>query len=328
MHPQDHCVSGRRFVEKFLLAILRITPRRMRIIVVLTLILGIAGQTRPAQATPASSSGIGVWIYAQKVGGQGTICKGDKVPIRVRVLKRIGIEGEYTAGMLYGEEVSAFVDRSGVGSISPAKRTTRLESQPIGSTNFTFTAEKAGTTTIVFQAKVNKRVYLGMEVGGNTIITPMEMTVEKCEFKVDMFGHWKVPGEANVHIYARFKDVGMFEDGEGHYTGKGSASWVMAFGAVGDCMATIPSITSEAELSGNVNGPEEFFIDLKLQPVSVTMTINCGEETQTLPIKLTVNGTQFLVSAYGGYAREYQQIDWDGPAEGTIVLMVRRTGAQ
>lgn len=328
MHPQDHLVSVGRFVAKFLLVVLRITPRRMGIIVALALLLGIAGQTRPVQATPASSSSIGVWIYAQKLGGQGTICKGDKVNIRVRVVKRIGIEGQYKAEMLFGEEVSAFVDRSGVGSISPAKRTTRLESQPIGSTTFTFTAEKAGTTTVVFQAKVNKRVYLGMEIGGNTIITPMEMTVENCEFRVDMFGHWQVPGEANIHIYAKFKDVGMFEDGEGHYTGKGSAAWVMAFGAVGDCIATIPPFTSEVELSGNVNGPEEFFVDLKLQPASVTETANCGGETQTFPINLTVSGTQFLVSAYGGYARESQEINWDGPAQGTIVLIVRRTGAQ
>ena len=328
MHPQDHFVTVGRFVAKFLLAVLRITPRRMGTIVALALMLGIAGQPRPVQATPASNSSIGVWIYAQKLGKQGTICKGDKVIIQVRVMKRIGIEGQFKAEMLFGEEISAFVDRSGVGSISPAKRTTRLGSQPIGSTTFTFTAEKAGTTTVVFQAKVNKVVYLGMEMGGNTIITPIEMTVENCEFRVDMFGHWQVPGEANIHIYAKFKDVGMFEDGEGHYTGKGSAEWVMAFGAVGDCMATIPPFFSEAELSGNVNGPEEFFVDLMLQPASGTETADCGGETQTFPINLSVDRTQFLVSAYGGYAREFHELNWDGPAQGSIVLIVRRTGAQ
>jgi hypothetical protein len=197
----------------------------------------------------------------------------------------------------------------------------------MGSTYFTFLAKKAGTTTIVFQTTVNELVFLGMDVGGNTIITPLNITVEDCSYKVDMLGRWQVPGEANINILARFKEAGMFEDNENHYTGTANVVWAISAGQVGDCTATFSEATSEVNLQGTVYGPEEFTFVLTFQPTFVTETANCRGIVQSLPLEFTVLPTSFSVSAYGGYGRELQNLVLNGNTLGTIIVTVRRTGA-
>lgn len=181
-----------------------------------------------------------------------------------------------TETRVIGVEVGAFVDGSGVGRISPAKNTTRMDSDPVGATFFIFSAEKPGTITVVFQGKVNTRVLLGLEFGGNTVTAAVSLTVEDCKYKVTTFSRWRVPGPANLSILASIQNAGMTEVGGGLYKGTASVKWVFTNDRVGDCISTVTAPPSQAELTGQVYGPEKFVVTVLYDRAMVSNIVDCG----------------------------------------------------
>ena len=303
----------------------RAITRLLWVVLFLLLVIGSMRWSRPAEAAPAADASVGIGLFAQQVKAEQTICAGDKVAIRVRVMKRIGVEGSYALVTLTGEEINAYVDGSGVGSISPSRTTTGLNSRPAGAAYFTFSAEKSGTTSVVFQAKVNQRSLLGVTFSGDTVTTALPLKVENCRYRVTSFSRWHVQGDAEIKVIAQIQDAGMAEDGGGHYTGTADVSWVIVPGQVGTCSATATTPGSRAELNGQVYGPEEFTVNLKFLPASVTLNVDCGDgAVGTFPIELIPDSLTVSIPAAGGSERQAQQLQGVEPTVGSIVVIVKR----
>ena len=303
----------------------RAITRLLWVVLFLLLVIGSMRWSRPAEAAPAADASVGIGLFAQQVKAEQTICAGDKVAIRVRVMKRIGVEGSYALVTLTGEEINAYVDGSGVGSISPSRTTTGLNSRPAGAAYFTFSAEKSGTTSVVFQAKVNQRSLLGVTFSGDTVTMALPLTVENCKYRVASYSRWHVKGEAAIKVYAQINEAGMAEDGGGHYSGTGDVNWVVIPGQVGTCSATATAPASRAEFSGQVYGPDEFTISMNFLPAAVTLNLDCGDgAVGTFPIELIPDSLTVSIPASGGTERQAQQLQGVEPTIGTIIVIVER----
>ena len=325
MHPEVHDAQRRPDAAGHRLSTAGRIARRLWVVVLLVPVLGSMGWSRPVGAAPAGNATVGIGLFAQRVKAEQTICAGDKVAIRARVMKRIGVDGSYSLVTLLGEEINAYVDGSGVGSISPSKSTSGLNSRPAGAAYFTFSAEKSGSTTVVFQAKVNQRSFLGVTFSGDTDTTALPLKVENCRYRVTSFSRWHVQGDAEIKVIAQIQDAGMAEDGGGHYTGTADVSWVIVPGQVGTCSATATTPGSRAELNGQVYGPEEFTVNLKFLPASVTLNVDCGDgAVGTFPIELIPDSLTVSIPAAGGSERQAQQLQGVEPTVGSIVVIVKR----
>ncbi len=235
---------------------------------VLAIVVGSAGGPLPARAAPTVTS-IDTWLVARKLKGDQTICVGDKVIIAVNVFKRIGVEGNFLLGRLTGVEVEAFLDGSGVGKINPAKTTTTMASDNINRNRFTFIAEKPGETTVVFQGKVGKKVFLGLEISsGNTVTAAMPLKVENCEYRVSTTSRWVQKG-GTFSVVAMITDAGMTMDKPGHYTGDAQVKWYivpnieLAGCTIGD--VSVPN--GEAILTGEWADGPDLILDVDFDPV-------------------------------------------------------------
>lgn len=259
------------------------------IVVLLALATGSASQMQtPVAQAAASDASLNIYLSAERLGGEGIICVGDKVPIQVKVLKKVGVEGDYSFGRLIGVQVSAFVDGSGIGRISPPKNTTRLSSDPVGATFFLFTAEKSGTVAVVFQGKVNTRVLLGLEFGGNTVTASQSLTVEECQYTVTTISRFSAAG---VNIVATM-DAKMKLEADGTLSGTGIVNWVGASVTAGDCSSVITIAPSQAELTG-VLDDDYVIVDVTYLAAALTNVGGCpggvNDQAEVLPDPVTVS---------------------------------------
>ncbi len=222
-------------------------------ILALAVAIGSAGQTSLVQA--AGSSNIGIWLEAQP--GIRTICVGDTVYFRLRVIKRIGVEGEFGLRMIAGINVAAEVadGDGGVGSISPPNSYTSLNSFPMpGTTSFDFKAEKAGRATVFFSARVNQVWFLGYEVSFNTVRTQVQLKVEDCEYSVTAASSWH--GQA-LDWTALVSDVRMSSTGGGKYRGSGLWTFTMTESpAKTGCAPHTKTFQAPVELTGELDGDQ------------------------------------------------------------------------
>lgn len=299
----------------------------------LALAIGSAGQPPLAQAAPASDTGT-VRMLAKKERGERTICPGDMVSISVTVWRNLHIAGERLEELgfgflsyLVGIEVEASVIDSSIGTISPAKNLTRIESITPGSAFFTFSAKEPGTTSIQFWGKINKIVLLGYVLSSDEVYTEMAVTVEDCKYKVTTSSRWRPPGPANLNIWAMIDAAGMTEIEEGRYEGTASVTWLVTSGPIIDCVPQSTISSSQAELNGQVFGPEEFIVDVAYQPVTVTFETYCvgsdgGVAAGSREEQLTADSLTFTVPASGGGRRLSQALQ--GWTSGTAVVSVWR----
>lgn len=313
-------------MTKLRLTITRLLSRWLWIAVMLGLI-GSMSPTRLTQAAPTRATNLSIWLYARKVRGEQTICVGDQVVIEVRVVQRVGSEGDYRLGDLIGVEVGAFLDGSGVGTIAPANTTTRMNSLPTGAASFTFSAEKTGTTLVVFQGVLNTRVIGGIVLNQTTLTASVPITVENCQYTVTAFSRWRVPGEANLNIVARIHNAGMTEDGGGHYKGTANVTWLIIGDPVGDCTSTITALPSQAELDGQVYGPEEFRVSVTYQAASVTLNDDCRGTGGAMQVQITPDPLTISVPTTGGSNRQTQLLQGPGADPSyTLYIVSRKTG--
>jgi hypothetical protein len=333
MQQHDPIPQGSHFVTGMRIAAARLAPRRLWVIATLTLALavGSAGQLPRTQAAPAGNTSIDIWLTAKQVGGKHTLCVGDEVSIRVTVWERTEVVGEvgggYGLGRLGGVEVVASVDGSGVGTISPAAAMTKMSMD--SRADFTFTAEKPGTTVVHFQAKVNTHWLLGLlELGGNNITADVPLMVEDCKYKVTAVSRWSIPGGIHINYVATIDVAGMTEDSDrgGHYVGTASVTWQIANGTAGDCSSTQSAGPSEAWLEGQVHG-DDLAVTVFYNRVVVSNHIVCrnseGEINGDYDYSLYPDTFVFSVSASGGMdGHKHNLLEPEGTISGLTVGMV------
>ena len=301
--------------------------RRWLALIVVALALGASGLSA-AQAAPGGAGNITAWLQAEQVGARRTLCVGDTVQVRVRVLTRVGVEGSYAWGRVLGINIAAAVVGSGgVGSISPPSSQTSASSNPPGAVYFAFKAEKTGTVIVAFRGRVNAVTFLGLPVSGDVIRTQILFQVEDCKYRFTAMSRWRVPGEANLSLVARIVIAGLVEDGGGHYRGTARVQWFTAASQVGDCSGTLPP-DSQAEVTGQVYGPEEFVIDIDFDTANIPLSIDCQGAGGNMTVPVTPSAVTFTLPATGGDFSDQQILKGPENTPGTITVHVQRATGQ
>lgn len=298
--------------------------RSVFIALVLTMLIGGAGQPALAQAAPAGDASIGVYMFARQLEPQ-TLCVGNNTPIVVIVFKKFEVVGEAPVlGGLIGVEVQALVTDSSIGSINPSSSLTSMNSE--GRAWFIFSAEKPGTTIIQFWGKVSSLVFLGLEISSDTVTTELSVTVEECQYKVTTLSKWQPGGIVNMRIVAWIHEAGLVDGGTGRYTGTGSVLWTLATDKLGDCNAQSVTTTSQAELTGVRD--DELTVDVAFDTGNISLPTFCvreGVAQGSTPVALTPDPVTFTVPASGGRNRYTHVLQGpEGPISGSVVVIVTR----
>jgi hypothetical protein len=198
------------------------------LLLALALSLGGAGSIPLAQAARAGDYTSFVIMAVRKAGpADRTVCVGDRVDVRASVALRSMNDGVIQPAFtrLMGWSLAASVADPGIGAISPAANETRLDTDPIGQARFTFTAQKAGTTTVKVDGKVVTSRLLGVALSSDTVTGEMPVTVKTCEYRVSVIAIWTMEGP--ITLIAKITDAGLpllpgFDD---KYLGKADVTW-------------------------------------------------------------------------------------------------------
>jgi hypothetical protein len=202
-----------------------------------------------------------------------------------------------------------------------------MDSNPMGVTYFTFSAEKPGTITVHFQAKVNPHWLLGL-VGGDTITADVPLTVEDCKYEVTAVSRWRVPGGTNVNNVALIENAGMTEDRAGHYVGTAGVTWQITSSPVGDCRGTQSAAPSQARLSASVEDSFQLLVTAIYDPVMVLNYADCGGMAGYINWSMTPYETAFSVHVDGGGTREVHGLHAPEDILGSTIWYVKSVTGQ
>jgi hypothetical protein len=259
---------------------------RLRIVLIallLALAIGSVGQAPSVEAAPAGDENVLIRLYAEPVKGQHTICVGDDAIIRVRVLEGYVGGEDSSLGRLIGVEVAASVHGGGVGQISPAKNTTRINSDPIGVAYFTFSAEKPGEATVNFLGKLNTFVLFGIAFSSETVTDSVHLTVVHCAYDVQVISTFRAGmtsvGTSNKIIFLVDKE----RDESTFYV-----NWVTS----ALCGINSPISESKATVVTERVGDGGVKVDVTFEPSSSIGGGNCGSISVD-----TANSTDPILSA-------------------------------
>lgn len=311
------------------------TPRRSIVFIALILALAVggAGQSAPAQASPAATE-YRYSMIARKLKGNATICVGDDVPIHVRVI-RAEFVGDVGSNVqeVPGVFVRASMSPEGVGKLNPISMMTGWDANDPGGADYKFHAEKAGTTIISFKGTIN-HIWWPAQLGLPPLIDRrdfvedlVELTVEECQYKVTTISKWESSGLVKIRIEAWIHEAGLAEDGPGHYTGTGSVTWTLATDQLGDCNAQSLTTTSQAELTGARD--EELTVNVAFDTANISIPVYCvgsdgGVAQGSTPVQLTPDAVTFTVPASGGGTRETHVLRGPETVSGFVVAIVTR----
>jgi len=301
---------------------------------VLVLSLGSAGQIPPAHAAPAATE-LRYSMSAKKLGGNATICIGDDVPIHVRVTRAefVGNQGNNVQD-IPGARIEASMSNSGIGRLNPISIYTGWDSNDPGGADYTFHAEKAGTTIIKFKGTISQ-IWWPAKLGLPPLVNrrdfvnaQVDITVKKCDYKVTSISKWQVPGPVNLRIEASISEAGLVDDGTGRFTGTASVQWHLTTSKLLDCEAQSVTTTSEAELTG-VREDEELTLDLAFVTANITLPVFCvgsdgGIASGGTPTQMTPKPVTFTVPATGGGTRETHVLQGPETVSGSVVVIVTR----
>lgn len=309
------------------------------IILIIALALIIASGPLSAQAAPAKDS-FRFHILAKKIKGNATICVGDNVPIYVRVMRSqmTGNQGDNVQN-IPGVRVDASMSNAGIGSLTPKTSYTGWNLKDSGGANFNFRAEKAGTTTIHVKGTINHIWWLA-NLGLPPVVdrrdfvnSEVEIKVEDCSYKVTTTSRWSAD---EVNWVAKIDQAGMTTDAPGHYTGTATVDWVLSEfpPPIGSCPLQEFKASSDANLTGELVGPDLLVVNIIFKPVDVTwLTWNWILEECMIGGNVTWHPApdqlRFNFPVSGGEAHPSQTLfyfgqpsEWDIP--GDIKVIVER----
>lgn len=274
MHQQTQIKKVRRAVVNILRRAVRLIPRQLWVVVTLAFVIGIVGQTAPAQA---ASARVPVQPYMDIVSPKTTVCVGKTVQYEARVYTPprtvVGIEIDRYA--LEGITVDASSRDTNVGDFLNTRQglQTRITGAVTGETSsltnseeepgphsavFTFKAKKAGSTILYFDG-----IAQGAEVSFE-----VPVKVINCKYKVNIVMRWST----GMTILARSTDGVLTGDESGNFTGSANVIWVTSI----LCNIKSPIPPSQADLTGTLNASNQLVVNIALRPISSRGGGNCS----------------------------------------------------
>jgi hypothetical protein len=272
---------------------------------VLALSVGAAGQTLPAQAAHSPAYSETFSTYVHKAGSpERTVCVGDKLDVRAIVFKEVRGGASNEPGpdlsVLYGVPLAASVSDPNIGTISPPALVTSLDTDRAGEARLTFTAKKAGDTTITVDAFLTTKQALS----ALTVTGHLPVTVKQCLYRVTVNAIWHMP--QNITLMAKITDAGLpylplYTD---VYSGDADVKWVAATKPLASCYVIHHAEESHATMFGSMLGD---LLELKITfhgTPALSATEICPHLTGTLWASqmLFPETLHVFVPEYGGTA--------------------------
>lgn len=220
-----------------------------------------------------------------------------------------------------------------------------------GGTTFKFRGDKAGRTTLVFNAVVT--LVRGELAIGSTPAEPnraealIQMEVVECAFDVTTIGQWSVPGPANISISAvsddaevKAQDGGSDAGGEsvslvantsggpalqgpGPLTGSTTVNWVGSADQVGDCIGTITIGSSQLDWTGVMDDSGQLTLNGTYQPAAGSIHQNCRGVQGDVALELIPDPLQVSLASSGGVYNQSQALEGpEGPISGSVTIIV------
>jgi hypothetical protein len=223
-------------------------------------------------------------------------CELSTVQVLVYRLKVINGVSE-APDVVTGVRVNGVVSNPNIGKISPERNTTIWASTIYpGAADFVFTAENFGETTVVFEATVVTPGWFGTnwQGGSSAVSASVDVQVIPCRFKVNIVSTFAAQ---SVKLVATMDGV-MKVVSAGQFTGSATVNWARAYTVGGrDCSGLIDIASSQANLTGKLDGNGRLAVEVTYLPAALTHSITCGG-SRTIqavvipdPLKLTVPAT-------------------------------------
>lgn len=167
---------------------------------------------------------------------------------------------------------------------------------------FTLHAKKQGVTTVEFTARISA---MGETDGWQGDIAdrtvPVQVTVTNCRFEVSVASIWRVEGEAQIDVGARFLRVELAPAADGEYRTIGHTTWYFAVSDVLDCSGTLTATgTTDAPIFASLDDSGRLFVEVRYDPVIVTNVIDCKGVRGTMTMDFQAGPLKFDVPSRGG----------------------------
>jgi|GEM_PF-3352528 len=257
------------------------------IALLLTLVLGSAGQTPRVQAALDNPADVYFEVSASPQSPPA-LCINQQLKIYVSINKNITKvinEKAYNLpkGAVTGVKVTGSMSKD-IGTLESKKPEVSFEDdelvmlQPngIGQADFLFTAKKAGTTALTFTADV-PGAWTGSAVarGKSYAAKKAEITVKviPCKFKVKTLLKFPVPDLYQISVIS--DDAVMKGNETGSFTGAATMSWVYSE-VFQDCDFSISATDSQVDLAGQLDDDGgQLAVTQNFHPTTVATSICC-----------------------------------------------------
>jgi hypothetical protein len=195
---------------------------------------------------------------------------------------------------------------------------------PVSTTNFIFTADKPGTTTIKFTAFIrNSWIGANEQVVGSTVKVETEITVKiSCKEKVTTIGEYHASGPAHVFVAATSGDAVVIADDQGSYRGSTTVNWVASASGVGNCSGAVIEIGSSGlDWTGQMGDSDQLTLNGTYLPAHASVSVSCGT-SGTRQLQITPDAVQVSMTSSGGVLRQSQSLQGQAPAQGSVTIIV------
>lgn len=218
-----------------------------------------------------------------------------------------------SAELISGAKVTGSVQDSSIGTLAPATNWTGWDHDNPGTAYFTFSAKKAGTTTISFEGRISYQKsildrMLSWAQRNDLVSDMLDVTVQDCNYKVTAISRWSLFGIGYVAIIDQAE---MTADAPGHYKGTATVSWVITeVHPRAGCRPHVVMSTSQADLTGDMDKDgQQLVVDLAYQLAEATWLTfldDCTTESSTQSLPYTPAPLTFSVPASGGDSTQSQ----------------------
>jgi len=257
------------------------------------------------------------------------ICVGRDYPVNVRISADQQYEGrdgqwhDLTSVGVNGKYIEAFAQDESIATLSPGRLITGwgLDHDAPGEVAFKLHANKAGTTTLFFEAYIPEAEASRQE----PYFGPKEtIKVVNCEYKVTMSATDVYTGDGVTIWTAGNLDTKITGDG-GEMQGSGSFAFDSGF--VGPpCSISYSEYQNATTITGHLDDNDQLVLDFQYQPGQVTSQLSCpdggGSGSQEVDLTNTGIASVTFPATGGTRALTFTMAGSDFPP-GTMIIDVQ-----
>ena len=316
--PDRSAKRWRALMEMFTVRVSRV-PKWLRPVAILVLALGV-GFTTQALGVQAQDGGTPsgqptIVDYVIDFGNARTsICIGETVTYRVRVIARVMIPGDPGAGLpvIIGATLNPSWDTSILRDATTSQPVSALfPDVPLVAT-YSFTGIAAGRTTIDFVGEIQTLPNIFPVLNTFPLHDDLRVRVIPCNLQVITVTRWfqRLTG-GSVKALAIVHDGRMTGSTDGYYSGEAGVTWIITASIPG-CGYSNNLVFSRVNMRGRLDADDQIHVDLTFPSLAGSEAIPCAVGTGGGAVFVTAHPLNVTVPVYGGVQTPTQGLD--GPA--------------